>query len=214
MKIQKSLRKFFSHLKQVTKVPNYPHVHPSAKIDPEVRVLGPDNIYLEENTNINQPARIGCMRSKFIMKKGSGAAAGLYVIPGNHMWVVGKKMREITDEVKNTIDPNHESDKDIIVDEEIWIGARVTLLNGVHLGRGAIIGSGSVVRSSIPPYAIVLGNPAKIVGFKFTPEEIIEHEKVLYKEEDRLPLSLLEKNYEKYYLSKIKEIRSYLSLSC
>lgn len=214
MFFQKSLRRLLSHLKNVTKVPNFPNVHPSAKIDPEVRVLGSNNLFMEENTNINQPARIGCMRSKFIMRSGSGAAAGLYVIPGNHMWDVGKRMKDITNEVKDRLDPNHETDKDIVVDEDIWLGARVTLLNGVHIGRGAIVGSGSVVRSSIPPYAVVVGNPAKIVGFKFTPEEVIEHEKLLYPEDERLTYEFLQKNYEKYYLKRIKEIRHYLSLTC
>lgn len=214
MKILESVRRILSHLKHVAKVPNYPHVHTSAKVDPEVRVLGPEMFYMEEKTNINQPARIGCMRSKFVMKSNSGAAAGLYVIPGNHINVVGYRVTEITNTMKDELDPRHDSDKDVIVDEDVWIGARVSLLNGVQIGRGAIVGTGAVVRKSIPPYAVVVGNPAKIVGFRFTPEEIIEHEKKLYKEEERLPITMLEKNYEKYYLSKLKEIRAYLSLSC
>ena len=75
-----------------------------------------------------------------------------------------------------------------------------------------MVGSGSVVRSSIPPYAIVIGNPAKIVGFSKTPEEIIEHEKALYPEEERLPLELLEKNYNKYFLKRLKEIKEFTRL--
>ena len=60
---------------------------------------------------------------------------------------------------------------------------------------------------------MVIGNPAKVVGFSFTPEEIIEHEKVLYPEEERLPLELLEKNYNKYFISRIKEIKQFTRLS-
>lgn len=75
------------------------------------------------------------------------------------------------------------------------------------IGRMAKIGAGSYVRSSIPPYAIVIGNPAKIVGFKMTPEEIAEYEKTHYDEKDRLPFDLLEKNYKKFFLSRCKEIR-------
>ena len=153
-------------------------------------------------------------RQKVTIKKWSGAAEELMVITGNHMSIIGQSVKHVTDAVKDNMDIHHEYDKEIIVDEDVWMGARVTLLSGVHIGRGAEVGTGTVVRKSIPPYAVVIGNPAKIVGFRFTPEEIIEHEKLLYKEEERLPLSLLEKNYEKYYLSKIKEIRAYLSLSC
>lgn len=214
MKVLRQLKRFLSHVKQASKVVDYPHVHKTAIIHPSVVVLNPENLIMEENTSIQQFSRIGNLRAKFILKKNSGSAAGLYVIPGNHVNVVGLKMKDITDEMKDDLDPQHESDKDVVVDEDVWIGANVSLLNGVHLGRGSIVGTGAVVRTSIPPYSIVIGNPCKIVGFRFTPEEIIEHEKVIYKEEERLPLQLLEKNYNKYYLTKLKEIRAYLSLSC
>lgn len=208
-----SLRRLLGHIKNGAMVKNYPHVHPTAVIHPSVVVLNPENLVMEEKTNIQQFARIGNLRAKFIMKRGSGSAAGLYVIPGNHMSVIGKRMKEVTDEMKDEIDINREADKDVVVEEEVWIGARVSLLNGVHIGRGAIIGTGSVVRKSIPPYAITIGNPAKIVGFKFTPDEVIEHEKILYPESERLPREMLEKNYNKYFKSRLKEIRSYTSLS-
>jgi len=80
------------------------------------------------------------------------------------------------------------------------------------IGRMAKIGAGSYVRSNIPPYAIVIGNPAKIVGFKMTPEEIIEYEKTHYDENERLPLDLLQKNYKKYFLSRCKEIRKWCKI--
>ena len=80
------------------------------------------------------------------------------------------------------------------------------------IGRMATIGAGSYVRSNIPPYAIVIGNPAKIVGFKMTPEEIIKFEKENYDEKDRLPLDLLEKNYKKYFLSRWKEIKKWSTI--
>ena len=136
------------------------------------------------------------------------------VITGNHMSVVGLSLKQVTDEVKNKLDTQNEYDKDVLVDEDVWIGARVTLLSGAHIGRGAEIGTCAVVRGKVPPYAVVIGNPAKVVGFRFTPEEIIEHEKVLYPEEERLPLELLEKNYKKYFLDHIKEIKAYTGLIC
>lgn len=75
-----------------------------------------------------------------------------------------------------------------------------------------VIGSGSVVRNSTPPYAIVMGNSAKIVGFRFTPEEIIEHEKALYSEEKRIPVEMLEKNYNKYFLKRTCEIMQFMRM--
>ena len=102
--------------------------------------------------------------------------------------------------------------RDVIVEEDVWIGANVTLLPGAKIGRGCNIGAGSVIRSSVPPYAVVLGNPAKVVGFVFTPEEVLEHEKKLYKEEDRLSKELLEKNYNKFFVNRIKEIKDWTKL--
>ena len=151
-------------------------------------------------------------RAKFIMKKYSGAAFGLKVITGNHMRVKGKWYKEVTDEVKQGLDTNNDFDKDVVVEEDVWIGSNVTLLGGTHLGRGSNIGSGSVIRGNVPPYAVVMGNPAKVVGFTFTPKEIIEHEQALYPENERIPLETLEKNYRKYFLNRLKEIKQHTLL--
>lgn len=97
--------------------------------------------------------------------------------------------------------------------EGVAILSRAYIADTCHsIGRRAIIGAGSYVRNNIPPYAIVMGNPAKIVGFKLTPEEIVEYEKTHYDEKDRIPLDLLEKNYEKYFLKRWKEIKLWIKL--
>ena len=60
----------------------------------------------------------------------------------------------------------------IIVGDDVWIGYRATILSGVEIGKGAIIAAGSVVTKNIPPYAIVGGNPASVIKFRFS-ERII-----------------------------------------
>lgn len=164
---------------------------------------------MEENTNIDGNATIMNTRAKFIMKKNSGAAIGLTVITGGHMSIIGMHFKQVTNKVKDRYDVNHKYDNNITVGEDCWIASNVSLLSGVSVGRGCIIGSGSVIRTNVPPYAITFGNPAKIVGFRFTPEEIVEHEKVLYPEDDRISLEVLEKNYDKYFLKRIKEIQEF-----
>ncbi len=175
-------------------------------------VLRPDHLFLYDHAVIGEGARIMNTRANFIMKRYSGAAFGLSVVTGNHMTMVGKFNRQITNEIKDRLDVNHVYDKDIVVGEEVWLGCNVTLLNGASVGRGAFVGGGSVVRNAVPPYAKVIGNPARVVGFRFTPEQIIEHEKALYPEEERLPLELLEKNYKKYFLDRRMEIIKSLQL--
>ena len=52
---------------------------------------------------------------------------------------------------------------DIVVEEDAFLGARVTILPGVTIGRGAAVGAGSVVTKDVPPEVVVAGNPARIV---------------------------------------------------
>ena len=62
---------------------------------------------------------------------------------------------------------------DTIVGNDVWIGQCVTILPGVHIGDGAIIGLNSTVTKDVPPYTIVAGNPAKIIRQRFD-NELIE----------------------------------------
>ena len=190
----------------------FPHVDKSANIQRKVKVYNKNNLVMGKQTNINSDSVIMNTHAKFVMGDFSGAAFGLTVITGNHISVIGKNLKQVTDKDKLRFENASEFDKDIIVEEDVWIGARTTLLLGAHIKRGAIIGSGSVVRSVVPPYAIVAGNPAKIIGFRFTPEEIIKHEAELYEPAARINPSILEKNYRVYFESKLKNINTYLKL--
>jgi len=213
VEIRALLRGWKYMLKKYFMVSSFPNVHSKARLGMYNSVVNPDNIILDETAKLKRDNVIMNGRAKFIMKKWSGAAEQLMIITGNHLFIPGVKGIDVSDQMKDEQDIEHEFDKDVIVDEDVWLGARVTILAGVHIGRGCSIGSGTVLRKSTPPYSIVIGNPAKVVGFRFTPEEIIEHEKILYPEEERLPLSLLEKNYEKYFLNRIKEIKQFTSLT-
>ena len=73
-----------------------------------------------------------------------------------------------------------ESKGDIIVDDDVWIGFRSTILSGVHIGQGAIVAAGSVVTKDVPPYAIVGGVPAKVIKYRFSSEKIEELVKIDY----------------------------------
>lgn len=54
--------------------------------------------------------------------------------------------------------------KGIVIQDDVWIGSKVTIVDGVTIGQGAVIGAGAVVTKSIPPYAVAVGVPAKVVG--------------------------------------------------
>ena len=56
---------------------------------------------------------------------------------------------------------------DVVIGNDVWIGTEALILSGVTIGDGAVIGARSVVVLDVPPYAVVAGNPAKIVKFRF-----------------------------------------------
>lgn len=92
------------------------------------------------------------------------------IVTGNHVPTVGLNQRIIE---RLHINDN---EKGVYIDEDCWCGANVTLLGGTHLKRGVVVGANSLVNKEIPPYAVVVGSPAKIIASKFTLEQIIEHE--------------------------------------
>jgi acetyltransferase-like isoleucine patch superfamily enzyme len=206
--IQRILRKI--NLAQENK--RYHYLAPGCKIQENTIVSVPDNLIMYEGAELEPGALILNINAKFIMGKFSGAGPGLTVIAGNHVSIVGKFLNHVTDLDKFEIDPQHKQDQDVVLEDDVWLGTNVTLLNGVRIGRGAIVAAGTVVRTKIPPYAIVAGNPAKVVGFRFTPEQVIEHELKLYKEEERLPLAKLEKNYKKYYMDRLNAINEFIRI--
>ena len=53
----------------------------------------------------------------------------------------------------------------IVIEDDVWLGARVIVLRGSHIGRGAVIGANSLVKGNIPPYAVATGSPAKVRRF-------------------------------------------------
>ena len=95
--------------------------------------------------------------------------------------------------------------------ENVTIGSHAMICETCHkINRGARIGAGCIVRKDVPPYAIVIGNPAKIVGFTITPSELLDVEKNVPKEK-RTSLEEFTKLYNTYLKSKIASIREYVN---
>ena len=73
-----------------------------------------------------------------------------------------------------------DQDKVTIIGSDVWIGLNVTLVQGVKIGRGSIVATGSVVTKDVSPYSIVGGVPARLIKQRFSEEQIAVHENLLY----------------------------------
>ncbi|MCH5230081.1 MAG: hypothetical protein J1F12_08850 [Muribaculaceae bacterium] len=168
----------------------------NVQLDAPIFWMNPKQVFLYDNTHLSAKTSFLIFKGQgnFIMKKSAGAAPGLTVITNGHTThpPLGKHKDEVH---KNAIG---DINKDVIIEEDVWIGANVTLLPGISIGRGAIIGACSLVNKDIPPYAIAVGNPAKVIRFKYTIDEIVEHEKILYPENERIDEMKLKSNFEKF----------------
>lgn len=153
----------------------------------------PGNIYFGPNVCIGLNAYITAINAKFICKGNCAIAERLTVHTGNHARIVGKFVTDITEANKPL-----GYDKDVVVEEDVWIGCNVTLLSGVTIGRGSTVAAGAVVSKSMPPYCVCGGVPAKFIKFYWTIDQIMEHEMKLYPENERYSREQLEEIFQKY----------------
>ena len=129
---------------------------------------------------IGPNAYIFAIHAKVMIKGNCAIAEHLTVHTGNHARLNGMFVTDITDGNKP-----EGYDEDVVIENDVWIGCNVTILSGVHIGRGATIAAGAVVNKDIPPYCIAGGVPAKPIKSYWTVDEIIQHESKLYAEAER-----------------------------
>lgn len=122
-----------------------------------------------------------------LVEVGKGSYGKLYVVAYGHQSNIKiGKYCSIAEEVRFVINADHRIDTissfpfkvmitekeneeavsagDIIIDDDVWIGYRATILDGIHIGQGAVIAAGAVVTKDVDPYSIVGGVPAKPIG--------------------------------------------------
>lgn len=112
------------------------------------------------------------------------------IITGDHrIDIIGKYIMDCNEKLP-------QNDAPVVIEDDVWCGANVTILKGVTIGRGTVIAAGAVVTKSCPPYSIVGGVPAKILKYRFNKEQILQHENTLYPIKERLTMKKLEQFYK------------------
>lgn len=89
---------------------------------------------------------------------------------------------------------NLKSSKDIIVEDDVWIGYNVLILPGSKIGQGAVIGAGSTVRGEVPAYSIYVGD--KVIKYRFSEKIVSEIKKIDY---SRIDSDFVKKNINFFY---------------
>jgi acetyltransferase-like isoleucine patch superfamily enzyme len=139
------------------------------------------NISIGNNVSINKDCMFMCTRSEIIIGDHVMFGPHVFMITGSHRTdVEGKFMDQITNEEKRSSD-----DRCIILEGDNWIGANSIILKGVTIGRGAVVAAGAVVNKDVEPYSIVGGVPARILKYRFSPDQILHHEMMLTSEHSK-----------------------------
>ena len=138
-------------------------------------IKGVRNLSVGDGTSIPKGATLYCTDAPLTIGRKVIFGPRPTIVTGDHRTnLIGKYIIDVTTEEKLP-----ENDQPVVIEDDVWCGANVTILKGVTIGRGSIVAAGAVVTHSFPPYSVIGGVPAKLLKMRFTPEEIVEHEKRL-----------------------------------
>ena len=124
------------------------------------RVMTPENVEIGSNCNFGQGVFI---------TGGGGVRIGDWVGlgPDVKIWSVNHRI----DDVTRPWLLQGSNKKEVVIEDDVWLAANVFVMPGVTIGRSAVVAASSVVNKSIPAYAIVAGNPGRVVGWRKRPGE-------------------------------------------
>lgn len=158
----------------------------------------PDGYYTFETIEVGDDVSLGYRPT--LLAADSGIIIGSKVMFGPHVTiiagdhntaVVGSFMYDVR--VKRP-----EDDQFVIIEDDVWIGSNTTILKGGRLRRGCIVAAGALVLNEIPPYTIAGGVPARVLKMRFDINTILEHERQLYPQEQRLSRVYLQEQLAPY----------------
>ena len=179
----------WAHMLKVANQYNYGHVTqlrafrygPDAEISPNANFRNAQNITAGARLHLGTESALWAGPSaRGRIRLGDDVAIGprAFVTAASYRFNDGAPIRS-----------NAMNEAEIVLDNDVWIGAGAIILAGSHIGEGAIVGAGALVRGEVAPYTIVSGNPAVLVGYRTRPG--VESEKPSATEPDEAVLQLI-----------------------
>jgi acetyltransferase-like isoleucine patch superfamily enzyme len=144
-------------------------VAPDVQFDPIGGHIRYEGLQVGSNTFLGTGARIWALKD---IRIGNDVMFGpeVYVMDGYHrIDVIGKTIR----------DSGADERQPVVIDDDVWVGTRTTIMKGVRIGQGSVIGAESLVTKSLPPYVIAGGNPCRVIRKRFSNAELAEHLRIL-----------------------------------
>ena len=127
--------------------------------------------------------------SNLVIGEFCSIAAGVkFFMGGNHQAKRASTWIQVVDNI-----PAITSNGDINIGNDVWIGFGATILSGVMIGNGAIIGANAVVAKNVPAYSIVVGNPGKVINFRFSEDHVARLKKLRWWDWDERTIALNKK---------------------
>jgi len=135
------------------------HLGANTTLQAGLRITNPERISIGSNCNFGQGV--------FLTGAG-GIRVGDWVAigPDTKIWSVNHRFEDPDTPV---LQQGWEA-KEVVVEDDVWLGANVFVMPGTIIGKGAIVSAGSIVTKSIPSHAVVAGNPARVIGWRKRPE--------------------------------------------
>ncbi len=190
-RIKKSVRKIMPRRKGYRRK-DFAHIGRHTKVNPDA-CLVPRNMWLDDYVMIQNLVNFISFRGKVVVKKYSVISSGCTIVPSTHLAAPGVPF------YFQAKDHCGDEDHTITVNEDCWVGANSILLPKCSLGRGCVVAAGSVVTREFPPYAVIAGAPARIIGVKFSRADVEKHEAMIYPPSERMSAQELDKLFSTFY---------------
>lgn len=139
------------HVGKGTRIWAFAHVLPGARIGADCNIC--DQVFIENDVEVGDQVTIKCG-----VQLWDGMRVGDRVFIGPNATFANDRYPRSRERPKAFLIT--------VIEDDVSIGANATILPGIRLGRGAMVGAGAVVTRSVPPFARVVGNPAKIIGYQ------------------------------------------------